>query len=166
MYEVRPLHWSLAQLKAAWDKTARFSIFSDDGPQTLQQFEAYVIGTGSVWFEVVDVESAEQVGLVYLNGFVQSYSEKTVTSAFFHAIMWDSNAAGRRNLAQPLLHRLFKLFRLHRLEARVPAHHGGAIRAMKRIGFKGVGRIPKAVRYGDVWIDLVILSLLEEDLDG
>lgn len=166
-YIVRPMQLTVDNVEDLWDNFARYEIFSDDGPQDFGGFLRFMTSHTVLWFEIVDLDEAAQVGVMYINGLVYSLNKPELLSAQFHAAMWDAKIAPRRDIGKQAIAKIFELFRIHRLETRIPLHHGGAIRTMKKFGFKEDGVMRKAVRYGGEWFGLLVLSLLESEVgDG
>lgn len=163
-YRIEPLVWSVDKMKELWARFAQVEVFTDDGPQDLQSFVQYVLTNTAVWFVIVEEETGEEVGLIFVDTFIRSPLDGSYLSAQFHAMIWDAKAAPRRSLAKPFFVWLFKTFGLHRLESVVPATHGGAIRNLRRMGFSDEGLKRESVRYGGVWVNTVILSLLDREV--
>lgn len=168
-YVVRTVSWDLDFVEKAWEHFSRYEIFSDDGPKSLDTFTLYVLATGTIWFELYDITEEYPAGLIYVNGLRGSArstdpKDYAFTSGLFHATLWDSNVSDRRSLIPDILKGLFNFLRLHRLEARVPKHHGGAIRALKRMGFKVEGELRQAVRYNGIWYDQLALGILAHEV--
>jgi RimJ/RimL family protein N-acetyltransferase len=142
----------------------RFHIFTDDVPKTVEAFLTTL--NGSLWFEMVPQGTDENVGFMYLTDFIPSLTEKRFLSATFHAVTWDAKAAPRRQLARQFIREMFRRFHLHRLQAAVPLNRGGAIRTLKKIGFKDEGIMRDAVRYNGTWYGVLLLSILEQEVSN
>lgn len=165
-YIIRPFEWSLERVESYYHRFKSYHIFSDDIPDTSEAFITYVGLAGTLWFEGVRADTEENVGFVYLSDMQPSWNEKRYLSAFFHAVTWDAKAAHRRAVAKAFIRQVFKVFRLHRLQAAVPAKYGGAIRTLKKLGFADEGRLRKARKYDGVWFDVILLAMLEGEGNG
>jgi len=161
-YSVRAMPLTLERIREAWEGFSQFEVFSDDGPQDLAAFTRYVIETRGMWFEAIG--DGKSVGLIYISNMVQSYNHDEMISAMIHAVVWDAKAAPRRVVMEEFFRRLFPLLKLHRLEGQIPAHHAGAIRTLKKLGFSEEGRKREAARYKGSWFDVIVLSLLESEV--
>jgi RimJ/RimL family protein N-acetyltransferase len=139
-------------------------VFSDDIPKTPDGFLAYVGLLGSLWFEVICLPTEENVGFLYLSDMLRSFTDKRYLTASFHAIVWDAKAGKRLSVARAFIRQVFRVFRLHRLQAVIPLTRGGAIRITKKLGFKEEGTLREARRYNGVWFGVLLLSLLESEV--
>lgn len=164
VYQIRPMAWDLDAIQRVWDRWKLFEILSDDIPPTIDGFTYFVTGGGSVWFEVVN-DQDEQVGLVYMNDLVPSLTSGRYVSCQFHATMWDAKAGPRLELARAFLTKAIQVFGFHRIQCEIPLRFGGAIRVMKRIGFKEEGVLRSARRYHGEWYNVLILGLLENEVE-
>src|SRR6267378_2440407 len=165
-YIIRPFRWSLEAAEHYYRRFKDYHIFSDDIPDTPESFIAYVGLAGTLWFEGVRADTGENVGFVYLTDMQPSWKEKRFLSAFFHAVTWDAKAAHRRAVAKAFIRQAFKVFKLHRLQAAVPAKYGGAIRTLKKLGFTDEGRLIKARKYNGIWFDVILLAMVEGEVNG
>lgn len=165
-YIIRPFEWSLDAAEMYYRRFQGYHIFSDDIPKTPESFIAYVGLAGTLWFEGVRADTEENVGFVYLTDMQPSWTDKRFLSAFFHAVTWDAKAAWRQAVAKAFIRRVFKVFGLHRLQAAVPMKYGGAMRTLKKLGFVEEGRLVKARKYDGVWFDVLLLSIVEDELNG
>lgn len=165
-YAVRVMAWNLDKIADAFENYMRHPILSDDIPKTLEAFQLFILAGGSIWFEVLRLDSNEQVGLIQINELSPSLAESRYISAVFHAITWDSKAAYRQKLIRKFIKWLFRSLRLHRLQAEIPPKFGGAIRTLIKTGFISEGRLRGARRYGGEWYDVVVLGLLETEVDA
>lgn len=164
VYKIRPMAWDLESIERVWGRWKDFEILSDDIPATVDGFTYYVTAGGSIWFEVVD-DQDQQVGLVYLNDLVPSLTSGRYISCQFHATMWDAKAGPRVELARAFLIRIIQVFGFHRIQCEIPLRFGGAIRVMKRIGFKEEGVLRSARRYRGQWYNVLILGLIENEVE-
>lgn len=165
-YIIRPFHWNLEKVDQYLERFIRFNIFTDNIPKTEQGFIATMVGSQSIWFEMVKAETEENVAFLYLSDFVTSLTEKRFISATFHAVTWDAKAAPRRELARQFLACMFRQFKLHRIQAAVPLNRAGAIRTLKRMGFQEEGVMREAVRYYGQWFDVLLMSILEGEVSN
>lgn len=163
-YVVRPYQWSLERMEKYFKEFERFKIFTDDVPKTVEGFMATMMG--SLWFECVNSLTDENVGFMYLMDFMPSQTEKRFLSATFHAITWDAKAAPRLQVGKDFIRWAFHQFKLHRLMVLVPLTKGGAIRMIRRLGFKDEGVMREAMRYGGIWVGILILSMLEGEVQS
>lgn len=90
----------------------------------------------------------------------------TGLKAQVHVYIWDKTVRRRDDDARFLLKQVFMLLDLKRLEARPPEQNAKACAYAERMGFKREGVMRKAARYNNQLQDLVMYSLLEEDLNG
>lgn len=166
-YAVRPFQWTLEKAEKYYKEFERYRIFSDDVPHNVDGFLATMMGSSCLWFEMVNMETEENVGFMYLTDFVPSLTEKRFLSATFHAVTWDAKGGPRIGLAKQFIKEMFKQLGLHRLQAAVPLTKGGAMRMLRRLGFKDEGVMREPIRYGGNWVSILLLSILEtEVLDG
>lgn len=163
-YAIRPMSWTLATLKSAHERYIAHPILNDDLPKDLDGFMYYVAGNASLWFEVIDSNTEEQVGLIQVNDMAESLTQRRYISAQIHAVTWDSKAAYRIDLFKQFIQWLFRALKLHRLQAEIPPKFGGAIRTMIKAGFTSEGRLRSARRYNNDWYDVVVLGLLETEV--
>ena len=163
-YVVRPFEWTLTEAEKYSETFAKFRIFVDDVAKDLNGFLASMMGSRSLWFEVAEAVTGEHVGFIYLTDLVPSGTERRMVSATFHATVWDANATSRLGVAKRFIRELFRSLRLHRLVAIVPLNKGGAIRVMKRLGFKQEGVLRQVVRYNGAWYSALLLSVLEDEV--
>lgn len=164
LYVIRPLEWTLDKIQEVWNRWKDFEIFSDDLPATVDGFAYFVSAGGSIWFEILN-DQDEQVGLVYLNDLIPSVTSGRFVSALFHATMWDAKVGPRIDLARAFLVRAVQVFGFHRIQAEIPLRFGGAIRVMKKIGFKEEGLLRQARRYHQEWYNVLVLGLLESEIE-
>jgi RimJ/RimL family protein N-acetyltransferase len=164
LYSVRAMSWTLENIEKYWEKFRPYKILSDDVQQTKEGFEQFVVRSGALWFEVIDLEANETVGIMYLGDFVPSFTEPRYLSASFHVSMWDSKIGSRLPVLTGAVRQAFKLFRLHRLEMQIPLFAGGAIRVAKKAGFVEEGVRRKARRYGGQWWNVLHLAILEDEV--
>lgn len=165
-YIIRPFEWNLAKVEEYYHRFEKYHIFSDDIPRSPEGFLAYVSSAGTIWFEVIKNENQENVGLMYLTDLRPSWVERRFIDAFFHAVTWDAKAAPRLPVAREFIKMVFKLFGLHKLQSAVPLKYGGAIRTLKRLGFKEEGTLREARRYNGVWFGVLLLSILEHEVSN
>lgn len=163
-YTIRPFEWNLARVEEYYHKFEKYHIFSDDIPKDPEAFLVYIGSAGTLWFEAVRCSDEVSVGLMYLTDLRPSWTERRYISAFFHAITWDAKAAKRLPVAKAFIKTVFRIFGLHRLESAVPLKYGGAIRTLKRLGFKEEGTIREGRRYNGVWFNVLLLSILEHEV--
>lgn len=164
IYTVRSLAWTLDNVEKYWEKFRPYKILSDDIDQTKDGFERFVLQSGALWFEVIDVDADETVGIMYFGDFVMSQVEPRFLTASFHVSMWDSKIGSRLPVLTGAVKRIFKLFRLHRLEMEIPLFAGGAIRVAKKAGFVEEGVRRKARRFGGQWWNVLHLAILEDEV--
>lgn len=163
-YVIRPMIWTIDNINEAWDRYKRFGILSDDVPQNVQGFGMFVVGNGSIWFEIYDETENRQVGLIYLNEFARSPLKKNYIQALFHAVMWDGKISVRKELGRMFLREIFARFGFHRLQAEIPLKFGGAIRALRKMGFKVEGELRQARQYKGEWFNVLVLGILESEV--
>ncbi len=163
-YTVRQINWNLKDLYAMADRFAEYEIFSEDFVVNRENFSAYVVASGSLWYELYDLTEDEQAGVIFLSNFMPSQVRNLIVQAEFHAELWDSNARDRIPVGKAAIKALMTLFRIHRLYAQVPMKHGGAIRNLLKLGFVDEGRMRQARWYNDQWYDAMILSILEDEV--
>lgn len=163
-YAVRPFRWSLEMAEKYFQKFMQYRIFTDDVPPTVDGFLNTMVGSHSLWFEMVNVETDENVAFLYLTDFVPSLSEKRFISATFHAVTWDARAAPRLELAKRFIKEVFRQFGFHRLQAAVPLNKGGAIRTLHRLGFQDEGVMREPIRYQGQWFGILLMSILEGEV--
>lgn len=165
-YKIRPFEWNLTKVEDYYRRFEKYHIFSDDIPKSPESFMAYVGLAGTIWFEAIRCSDGENVGLLYLTDLRPSWVEKRYISAFFHAITWDAKAAKRLPVARAFIKAVFALFGLHRLESAVPLKYGGAIRTLKRLGFKEEGVLREARKYDGKWFGVLMLSILDHEVSN
>jgi L-amino acid N-acyltransferase YncA len=163
-YAVRPYEWSLARAEEYFPQFVRIGIFSDDVPKTIDGFLRYVVAAGTVWFETVEVATGKHVGFLYISDLLPSWTEPRYISATWHAVVWDSKAAPRREVARAFIEQIFRLLKLHRLCVSIPLKFGGAIRNAKRLGFKEDGTVRSVRRYNNEWFGVLLMSILESEV--
>lgn len=165
-YVVRPAEFSLPDLENLWKRFSAYNVGMDDVADW-DSFLRYIRAAEPVWFEGVKAETGAQVGLIYLDNFLPMWvGGPGYVQAQFHAVAWDHDASNRLPVLKAAVKRLFELFRLHRMEARVPTSRGGAIRVLKRLGFQEEGRLREVRRHHNEWWDIVILSLLDHEVNN
>ena len=80
---------------------------------------------------------------------------------------WLDVASEGRGLATRAAHALlryaFDELALHRVSLKCAATNTGSLRVAERLGFRLEGRLLKADRVGDEWVDFLIYGLLEEE---
>jgi Acetyltransferases, including N-acetylases of ribosomal proteins len=160
------MEWNLSKLEQAWAKWQRTGILSDDVPHTFNGFSTFVTLNGSVWFELVEVESDKQIGLIYLNDFVRSLTYGRFNQATFHAVIWDPLVSRHVDLGKKFLQLIFSSFKLHRLQAEIPLRFKGAIKVTKSLGFSQEGTLRRARLYKGQWYNVLVLGLLEDEVDN
>lgn len=161
-YAIVAMNWTLAKIEGYWDRISKFPIFSDELEKSPAGFLQFVIGAGALWFEIVDQDSDQVVGLMYLTDVMASYNGRMI-EATWHAMVWDAKAGIRRPVFKAAIKALFKQFGFHRLRAEIPLHFGGVIRQAKKIGFTEEGRLREAKQYNGIWFDALVLSVLEKE---
>lgn len=165
VYTIRPFTWTVEMAEKFFPIIHSFGILSDDVPDSVEGFLTYIVGSHSLWFEIVN-EKDENVGFLYISDLLKSYTEPRFINATFHAITWDAKAAPRRVIAEKFIRKIFGVLRLHRLTAMIPAKFTGAIRTAKKLGFKDEGRFRALRRYKNVWFDVIVLSILESEINN
>ncbi len=165
-YVVAPFEWSLEKAEKYYPWFQKFGIFSDDVPPNVEGFLGYTAAARTLWFEVTRSDTGENVGFMYLSDLMASWTDHRYLSASWHSIVWDAHAAYRRNVAREFIKVIFRLFRLHRLNASIPLKFGGVIRNAKKLGFKEEGVLRESRRYKGVWYGVLVLSILESELDN
>lgn len=161
-YTIQAMKWDLKKIEEYWDRISKFPIFSDELEKSPMGFLQFVLNAGALWFEIVDEEKGEVVGLMYLTDVMASYTGRLI-EATWHAMVWDAKAGIRRPVFKAAIQALFKQFGFHRLRAEIPLHFGGVIRQAKKIGFKEEGRLREAKQYGGIWFDALVLSVLDKE---
>lgn len=161
---IRPFVWTVDAVAEYSEAFFRYKVLSDDIPHTVEGFMTFALTPNALWFEVWDVEARANVGFVYVTDLLPSGIEKRFVSATFHAITWDAKAGRRIELAKDFIGYLFKAFRFHRLQAAIPLRFGGAIRIVKRLGFKDEGVMRSARRFNGEWYGVLLLSILEDEV--
>ena len=164
VYAIRPFEWSLGLAAAYYERFAKMGLLADHMPRNLSSFLQTM--PGSIWFEMVEAKDGKNVGFVYLTDLAPSLTEKRYLSATFHAVAWDSKASPRIELVRRFIAILFRMFRLHRMQAVIPMNRGGAIRMAKKLGFKPEGVMRDAVSYRGIWFSTLLLSLLEGEVEN
>ena len=164
-YIVTPVSWTLKKVEECWGHITNFHIFSDDVDKSVEGFLNFVLGSGALWFEIVDAETSEAIGLMYLTDVKKSYTG-SMTEACWHSMVWDAKAGPRRPIAQDAVRAIFRTFGFHRLRAEIPMHFGGVIRQAKKLGFKEEGRLREAKQYNGIWYDALILSILAKEVEA
>jgi RimJ/RimL family protein N-acetyltransferase len=164
VYAIRAMSWTVDKVESYWDKISKFPIFSDELEKSPMGFLQFVLNAGALWFEIVDEEQDEPIGLMYLTDVMAAYNGRMI-EATWHAMVWDAKAGIRRPVFKAAIQALFKQFGFHRLRAEIPLHFGGVIRQAKKIGFKEEGRLREAKQYGGVWFDSLLLSILHREAD-
>jgi RimJ/RimL family protein N-acetyltransferase len=162
VYAIRAMSWDLAKIESYWDRISKFPIFSDELDKSPMGFLQFVLNAGALWFEIIDTEKEEVVGLMYLTDVMASY-RGVMIEATWHAMVWDAKAGIRRPVFKAAIKALFKQFGFHRLRAEIPLHFGGVIRQAKKIGFREEGRLREAKQYGGIWFDALVLSVLDKE---
>lgn len=162
-YIVYPIEWTLAKIQEYWKKFEPFHIFS--GVRTEEDFLKLVAGSEGLWFEMKDEDENEVVGVMYLTDLIFDYPSRNILQANWHATVWDSKIAPRRDISRAAIVRLMKMLKIHRLVAQIPMNVGGAIRAAKKLGFvqEGVARKAKKTKFG--YVDLMTLSVLDTEVE-
>lgn len=163
-YIIRPYQWDLASAEKYLGEFIRCKLISDTVPKDLDGFLVSMVGSKTLWFEAVNSYTGENVGFFYLTDLIPSHTEKRFVSATFHAVVWDGKAHSRIGVGKAFIKRVFEMFRLHRLQAIIPLNRGGAIRNLKRLGFKDEGVLREAVAYNGDWFSVLILSILEGEV--
>lgn len=165
-YVIRPAEFTLVDLERLWERMHKLKMGLDDVP-TWDLFLLWVQAARPVWFEAIRVSDGMEVGLIYLSDFLPMWvGGPGYVQARFHALAWDSDAATRMPVLQALIPELFRLFRLHRLEAQVPLNKGGTIRVAKKLGFKEEGVLREVRRYHGQWWSVLVLSLLDREVNS
>lgn len=164
LYSVRAAEWTLDKVDKYWDRIKTFGIFSDNMPKTPQGFLSFVLTTGAMWFEIVDLSIGpnEIVGLMYLTD-VTTGGDRPLVEATWHAMVWDAKAGNRRPVFRAAIRALFDKFGFHRIRAEIPLKFGGVIRQAKKIGFVQEGVIRESVQYDGVWFNSLLMSILEKE---
>lgn len=163
-YTIRPLVWDLQKVETYAPRFLKVGVFSDDIPQDVYGFLRYVLATKSLWWEIIRESTKESLGFIYLSDMMPSWTEKRYISAHMHAIVWDAKMAPLHPAGKGFILWAFKWFRLHKLYVAIPAKFGGSIRNAKKIGFREEARLREARRYNGVWFDVILLSLLEQEV--
>lgn len=164
-YEVRVLEWTLDRVEEFWDKIAPYNIFSDDMAKSPEGFLAMILDSAgsTLWFEIRDTTDNDVVGLMYISEIALNL-ENQPQSAKWHGMLWGGKAGPRRPVLRAAIKELFYQFKLHRLEAEIPMHFGGVIRAAKKIGFVEEGRKRQVALFKGVWFDALLLSILDHEV--
>lgn len=162
LYQVRTMQWDVAKAERYWERTSKFAIFSDAVPANVQGFLSFILEAGALWWEIVDLEADETVGLMYITD-VTVENQIMVGQATWHAFVWDAKAGPRRPVLRAAIKALFEKFRFHRLQAEIPLHFGGVIRSAKKLGFREEGRMRQARMYNGVRYDALMMSILSHE---
>lgn len=146
-----------------WDQISKFRVlFSDLTRGDSRNFQALLEDPFTYWLEIIDKDTKEITGLIYLTGMYE------VVDAQVHILFFDRKPAEKLALCKMIAKFLFIHFpQLHRLTAAMPELHYNTIRLAKKIGFKDEGRRRQVRLIGGRWIDEVVLGLLaSEALNG
>lgn len=163
-YIVYPIEWSLAKIQEYWKKFEPFHIFQ--GVKNEEEFLNLIAGSEGLWFDIKDEDEDEVVGVMYLTDLIFDYHSRNILQATWHATVWDSKVAPRRDIARAAIARLMQMLKIHRLVAQIPTSVGGAIRAAKKLGFVQEGIMRKARKGKFGYSDLMMLSILDTEVES
>ncbi len=137
-----------------WNKLKHFDkLFTDDTVYDEVSFTANLASKNSVTLEVADN------GIIVYNNIVEG------TKARVHVSFWDYKLSARKELLRDCLIWGILQFDLHRIEIVIPEFSRALRRfAEKRMGFKFEGRIRKTMWYKGQLTDMILLSILREEV--
>ncbi len=145
-----------------WDKLKGFdTLFNDfvrgDYAAFVNHFVMEVNGqpvpTGLLW-------DIDDVGIFLLHDIISHQS------ATAHFVFWDKRFRGRENLCTEMLRYAFEKYKFQRIKVEVPIYANHTQNAVERLGFIQEGRLRKAIKFHDKWFDILIYSVLLEDLEN
>lgn len=163
-YVVQLCVWSADKLEEYYKRSAKFNIVPDELTNTLEGYAAFVLSGQAVFYEIVCLEDRDVVGLMYVTDLTKDYSTGRFSSGNWHCELWDAKAYLRKEILVAAIRGLFDCFGLHRMGCEIPTKFGGAIRVARGLGFKIEGRKREAAKFGGAWFDVMLLSLLKQEL--
>ena len=81
-----------------------------------------------------------------------------------HVVLWDKECLRQYKAAQHIIKEIFRLFRLQRLDAYIPADNEKACHYAEHLGFTMEGILRKFEVYDGEYRDVAVYSLMKEDL--
>jgi len=126
-----------------------------DALRTPEAFAALYMARGSMFFEIGDFE-----GVFWLVNVALGHK------AVGHIVLWAEKWKGKYQLAKEVIHEIFRLLNLQRLEAFIPTLNEKACKYAEKLGFTLEGVLRRFDRYDERYVDIAVYSLLKEELDG
>lgn len=163
-YIVVPLAWSVDAIKEYHQKFIKFNILPDNVPHDLASFGAFVLNSRALWFEVIEEDNNEAIGVIFLDDFVFGPIDRRMISASYHAAVWDAKFSKRLPVHRAFVRAIFAQFKLHRLETEIPLYAGGAIRVALKAGFVSEGTRRRVRWFRGQWYNAALLSILETEV--
>lgn len=159
---VKPARLSVERLRTLWENLKEFDVlFNDFVRGDVQAFVDHFIridaagephSRGLIW-------DVDDVGIFFLNNI------RPHDSAQAHFVFWDRIYRGREELCREMARYVFDKYKFRRIYVEWPLYANFSIQFMERIGFVNEGRKRDAILYKGEWFDVMIFSLLPEDLE-
>ena len=158
---VRLAPLSMENLRKYWDKLSKFkTLFNrhirdlDDFIHTWVRQEGDTLKANGIIWEVDDV------GIFYMTNIYPAFQ------ANGHFSFWDQRYKGRELLILEMLQYVFQEFGFRRIQVEVPLFVQPTLRFVQELGFVREGRLRKYAFYNNEWWDVVLFSMLEEEING
>lgn len=159
--EVRLAPLSVESLTRYWDKLSKFKTLFNRHIRDLNDFiktwirtEGDTIKANGIIWEVDDV------GILYLTDIYP------VFQANGHFTFWDQRYKGREMLILEMLQYVFNEYGFRRITVEVPLFIQPTLRFVQELGFTREGRLRKMAFYNNEWWDVILFSMLEEEING
>ncbi len=158
---VRLAHLSVERMQFLWEKLKGFDTLFNDFVKDdyaafvnhfVMEYDGQPVPTGLLW-------DIDDVGIFLLQDIIPHQS------ATAHFVFWDRRFRGREELCIEMLKYVFENYKFERVKVEVPLYANHTQDAVERLGFVQEGRLRRAVLYHDNWHDLLIYSVLLEDLE-
>ncbi|CAB4830105.1 unannotated protein [freshwater metagenome] len=158
---LREMIFTPDKMKWLWETMQGYkTLFSDLTRGKLENFVDVVLLPDSFWVEVVEKETEQIIGIMYVTDL------RLVIDASVHLVFFDRKPVEKSMICRFAIEWMFKNFPLQRLTAYVPSIYWMTIKLAKNIGFVEEGRRRQALLIGNRWVDQMIFGILRREVIG
>lgn len=158
-WTVRELVLTVEKLKYVWEECKRSrSLFSDLTAGRAGNFMSLISDPDTFWMEVVETESQQLVGLIYLTEM------HLMTECGVHIMFFDNKVTEKAPLCREVAKWIFAHFPVQRLNASIPSSYFVPLRLARKIGFVEEGSKRKCLLIKHRWHDETQLGLLRGEV--
>lgn len=135
-----------------WDSVKdRSTVIPDAMREDIRAFYALVLAPSTV------ILSVEDIGVIMVTDLIPGYN------ATLDFVFWDKKSSGRQRVVLAAARWFTEVFKLHRLNMRVPGYAHSTLHRLYRLGAKMEGICREAVIHNERWFDLYLFGILSSE---